>query len=188
MELKIKHRDEVGEVLNDLGLTGEAVEVGAAHGLFASIVLNKWKGRRYHMIDPWVYQAPEVYREDQTDYRGGPMRNYERWYEVCQEMASRDKRIVLHRQYSQEAVAEFADGTLDWVYIDANHAYEFAKADMAAWWPKVKSGGIFSGHDCTTYTTDGQWIEVERAVREWSEQNKIPFLLTPCSSWWVVKP
>ena len=39
------------------------------------------------------------------------------------------------------------DGFFDFVFIDANHSYEAVREDVAAWAPKVRSGGIVSGHD-----------------------------------------
>jgi hypothetical protein len=38
-------------------------------------------------------------------------------------------------------------GKLDFVYLDADHAHASVKADLAAWFPLVKSGGVFAGHD-----------------------------------------
>lgn len=51
------------------------------------------------------------------------------------------------RMPSIEAAATYADNSLDFVFIDADHSYEAVRADIIAWWPKVKSGGIISGHD-----------------------------------------
>jgi predicted O-methyltransferase YrrM len=35
----------------------------------------------------------------------------------------------------------------DFVFIDASHAYADVKADIEAWWPKIKPGGTIAGDD-----------------------------------------
>jgi predicted O-methyltransferase YrrM len=51
------------------------------------------------------------------------------------------------RLTSVEAAATYEDSSLDFVFIDADHSYESVREDIIAWWPKVKAGGIISGHD-----------------------------------------
>lgn len=56
-------------------------------------------------------------------------------------------RVIVMRYFSLDAAEEFADGSLDWVYLDARHDEKSVAEDIRLWYPKVKSGGIFSGHD-----------------------------------------
>lgn len=51
---------------------------------------------------------------------------------------------------SADAAKLFADHSFDYVFIDADHSYMSARADILAWRPKVKSGGILAGHDYAT--------------------------------------
>ena len=46
------------------------------------------------------------------------------------------------------------------LYIDAGHEYEHVTADLKAWWPVLKPGGMMFGDDYHL-----QWIGVVRAVR-----------------------
>ena len=72
--------------------------------------------------------------------------------------------IQIHQGDSAESAADFADGTLDFVFIDAAHDYDSVVKDLAAWWPKLKPGGIFAGHDYP-------WHEVKKAVHEHADAN-----------------
>ena len=63
------------------------------------------------------------------------------------EMRKNYDNIIKIKSKSVEASEMFSDGFLDLVYIDADHAEEPFREDMQAWIPKVKSGGIISGHD-----------------------------------------
>ena len=48
---------------------------------------------------------------------------------------------------SQDAVGKFEDSTLDAVYIDGDHRKHAFIADVRAYWPKIKLGGVIAGHD-----------------------------------------
>lgn len=55
--------------------------------------------------------------------------------------------ISVLRISSVSASRVFEDGSLDAVFIDADHAHESVRQDILCWLPKVKSGGILAGHD-----------------------------------------
>lgn len=73
----------------------------------------------------------------------------------------------------------FADGSVDFVFLDAAHDYESVCRDIRAWLPKVRSGGWLAGDDYCDV-----WPGVKRAVSE-----LLPGA-TPWShdSWRYVKP
>lgn len=50
---------------------------------------------------------------------------------------------------SLKAAASFADGCIDFVFIDSDHAN--FPAEFYGWLPKVKPGGLVSGHDCSIW-------------------------------------
>jgi len=49
--------------------------------------------------------------------------------------------------FSEEVSGQIKDNTLDFVYIDGEHTYDFVMIDLVLWSRKVRPGGIISGHD-----------------------------------------
>ena len=74
-------------------------------------------------------------------------------------------RVILHKQATTTFLASLPDSYLDWVYIDANHHYQFVKRDIDLSIKKVKSGGFIMGHD---YMSNPRvWgVSIIRAVNE----------------------
>lgn len=69
--------------------------------------------------------------------------------------------VIPVERASPGAADEFADGSVDLVFLDADHSYKGVKADLAAWRPKVKPGGILAGHDLSD-----NYPGVRRALEE----------------------
>jgi cephalosporin hydroxylase len=65
------------------------------------------------------------------------------------------------RTTSIEAASRYLDRSLDFVFIDAAHDYDNVKADIEAWFAKVKKGGYIGGHDYSE-----SWLGVVNAVNE----------------------
>jgi hypothetical protein len=65
----------------------------------------------------------------------------------------------------------FNDESLDFIYIDANHKYEFVKQDMETWFPKLRNGGIFAGHDYLKmdWYADGNYAQNNKDKHIWTQ-------------------
>lgn len=50
---------------------------------------------------------------------------------------------------SHQVYESFEDESIDFLFIDGDHHYESVKTDLTNWFPKIRSGGIISGHDYT---------------------------------------
>ena len=83
--------------------------------------------------------------------------------EFCENLAHIGD-LIFHdivKAESIEAAKEFDNGTFDFVFIDAGHTYEEVLSDIQAWLPKMKDGGIISGHDYSA-----NWPGIEKSVKE----------------------
>lgn len=129
------------------------VEVGVFHG--GSLA---WLG--VEVVNrglPVTIHAVDTFQGWEGTLRGDALRaSFDRNTEPLR--AHLGERFQVHAMPSVEAARNFADGSLDVVWIDADHSYEAVLADIAAWWPKVRPGGWIGGDDYSER-------EVRRAVR-----------------------
>lgn len=73
--------------------------------------------------------------------------NAERSHRVPQLVAQFSPRASLLSMTTYEAAQAVEDGSLDFVFIDADHSYEAVRTDIAMWRSKVRPGGWLGGHD-----------------------------------------
>jgi len=93
-----------------------------------------------------------------------------------------NNKIVWIRDYSTKAVKLIDDEELDFVYIDGNHRYEYVKEDIIAYYPRVKIGGLVSGHD---FKEDEPGVE--KAVREILIDKQKETVYKQNWDWWTIK-
>ena len=165
--------------MNVLELTGFGVEVGVEYGLFSEEILD---GSALHVlfsVDAW-----QVYVEDDGGAKKTQEQHEKSYADARARLARFGPRSKILRLPSMAAAGLFCDGELDFVYIDANHSYESCSADIKAWYPKVRVGGVFSGHDYDCF--EG----VSRAVNEFAAEAGISFEVLRRGgppSWWFVR-
>lgn len=120
---------------------GKGVEVGTFKGAFAREILLNWSGHLY-MVDVWCGL-------DDSEYQDGSNHSiHTDAYELTMNnIGGFEHRATMIRTTSLQGADLFQDNSLDFVYIDANHAYDYVMEDMEKWYPKVKKGGYLIGHD-----------------------------------------
>lgn len=111
----------------------KGVEVGVDKGEY-SLALCK-AGCSVVGVDPYV-------RYDAYKAEG----KYESHESIALE-ALKGYDFTLIKKYSIDAINDIPDNSLDFVYIDGNHALPYASQDIFLWERKVRKGGIISGHD-----------------------------------------
>jgi len=197
----------VKQYLSKLTSKQIGVEVGTFQGDFSKEILENTSLKLY-MVDVWrslgnEYNDASNHKYYQTAYA-----------DTMNNIKGYEDRAVMIRSNSRQAVELFNDESLDFVFIDANHAYDFVKEDIELWYPKVKKGGIFAGHDYMdlewyqdlhflpngkdkyiyTNTFDGNYIYngifgVNPAVDEFCKQMGYNFNVTKewFGTWWLTK-
>lgn len=172
-------RNQFGHFLSAKGLLGDAVEVGTHRGEFAKILMRNWKGRLY-CVDPWRdIQGYEPQAEMLKAALGGSP-NREDDLLAAKVALSRWKDSVFYLKCtSLEAVTNFRDNTLDFVYIDGDHRPDYVYSDLVNWWKKIKVGGILAGHDfLMPGEPDGGWGKgIQWALTKFTNVVDVPVYL-----------
>ena len=121
--------------------SGIGVEIGTFKGEYSKEILQRWDGTLF-MVDVWNELGDEyIDSSNHKNFEGGV-------YGQCmQNIKGFDDRAIMIRAKSEIASTFFEDNSLDFIYIDANHSYDFVKQDIKLWYPKVKKGGLVMGHD-----------------------------------------
>ena len=82
-----------------------------------------------------------------------------------------DPRLYEHDGDAITLARNFQDDYFDFLYLDSCTSYLDTLMKLGAWWPKVKSGGWFAGHDWS-YSKKGRrhlGMEVTDAVADFSK-------------------
>lgn len=140
-------------------------EIGVQRGLFAQEIIRIVKPARLHLVDLWAFQP--------SGYDDIANQNEQQHREALEECRSRflpDSPVKFHRGSSVKISAEFDQSVLDFVYIDANHAYANVLSDMCMWWPIVEEGGFLAGHDFESSSHP----DVSRAVTDFCRIFEVP--------------
>lgn len=156
LTLKYK-RDDLGKLFQKFYQKGTGAEVGVKKGKFSNQILKYWKGKLL-CIDIW---------DVEEDYRD------------AEKLLS--QRADLIKGSSKEISRTIENRSLDFVYIDADHHYESVMEDINCWFPKVRKGGIVSGHDYCRYLDHFGVIE---AVNDFCSANRYTELKLTTGDFW----
>lgn len=132
VEIPDTGRDEFAKYLFENGYI-KGVEVGVDKGDYGRVLAEA--GLKVTGVDCW---------ENYSGYKrlGAYKSNMEM---AIDNLKGLNYKII--RKYSMDALDDFEDESLDFVYIDANHTLPYVCLDIFGWERKVRKGGIISGHD-----------------------------------------
>ena len=200
--------DFLAGLMGQLGLK-TFVEVGTHLGNTAAHILRTLPEARGITIDPWIVDPPvpegkgEVVQREglRMAHPDGPRMVEDRAIVSAasgiegftkdgaelvektfwENIGEHKDRVEHWRMTSTEAAKRAAGRLFDLVFIDALHDYDSTLADIDAWWPRVRAGGVLAGHDFNL-----KWHGVERAVA--ARFNLMSVGVGPDSVWFIVKP
>lgn len=146
-------RADMALMFAELGFKRGA-EVGVADGQNSLTLCQSIPDLELYCVDPWIVYGQNKFAHD----------NQDRMLEVAHERLDTFGAHFMQAM-SMDAVREFEDGSLDFVYIDGNHAFDFVMQDLIEWSKKVRPGGIVSGHDYYRFRNAGVVDAVDAYVK-----------------------
>ena len=155
----------INDILKTKPKISTLVEIGSHLGESTTIFLAYEQIEKMYCVDPWN-QDP-IY-EETFDSRLQPFRE--------------SRKCIKLKEFSEQASKKFSNNSIDMVYIDGNHDYEYVKSDIDVWYPKIINGGIMSGHD---YTNDHPGTKL--AIDEFINKKQLKLSIFSDTSWHIIK-
>jgi SAM-dependent methyltransferase len=168
----------VGQLGNDI--TGLDLGLGDASNLL-TILHNCPNIKTIHGVD--CYKPKSDYLK--IPYDGTIINNYSEFdVEMLktvsltrQKYAVKSDRIVFHEKNSVDALADFEDKSLDFIFVNSYLNLQSARNDISNWWAKLKEGGVMYGNKWESYP-------IQKAVNEFRFNNKIETPLITYNNVW----
>lgn len=120
-------RNDFPEFFREMGYKVGA-EIGVMRGDYSEVLCKG--GMKVYSIDPWRHRQ----------------RGFEK---IAREKLKQYVNCTIIKKISMDALEDFEDESLDFVYIDGNHNFRYIAEDIYEWPKKVKKGGVIAGHDYT---------------------------------------
>ena len=157
----MRSRPSIGAALEEEGCLRVGLEVGSYTGANAQTLLARWPSAwLLVMVDPWTDQGDAHYEDILA---GSQERMDSVMLLALLATEQHGVRCKAWRAFSTQAGSQAGNGTLDFVYLDARHDYTSVTEDLTSWWPTLRPGAVFSGHDFLDAGTrdDGNQWEVQ---------------------------
>ncbi|MEX3020577.1 class I SAM-dependent methyltransferase [Kluyvera sp. STS39-E] len=120
-------------LLGNLPKDAIVAEIGVDKGDFSEQILNVCTPSKLYLVDAWHSER----------YHDGLFNQVvDRFHQEID-----CDKLEIKRGLSIDMAGEFADRSLDWIYIDTDHSYETTIRELCLYAPKLKAGGIITGHD-----------------------------------------
>jgi hypothetical protein len=138
--------EHLKNLLNNTNL--KICEIGVFEGNYSEIILSSIPDSELNLIDLWDPENNDFF------YSDFDLNQFQQAYKKVKNRFEDKKNVKIIKGDSRKIYSLFEDQYFDWVYIDGDHSYEGVYADLKNWTPKVKVGGVISGHD---FNPDPSW-------------------------------
>jgi hypothetical protein len=168
----------------------QGAEIGVLQASLSRKLLQHLPELFLWMIDNWSAAGPDSAYYHSKDHvaRQSPEQHMVNLQTAFERTAFAADRRLLVRSASVIAARGVPNGSLDFVFIDADHTFQAVRQDIESWWPKVRPGGILSGHDYGGRRNQIGSFGVNRAVDAFIAREGLQLRLAPGLVWWVHKP
>lgn len=156
-------RDCLARIFAELGFT-EGVEIGVKEGDYSAVLLAANPRLHLRSVDPWLV------RDGYRDKRG--QETFDGYEAKARATLAKYPGSEVVKGFSVDVARGLPDGVVDFVYIDGHHSFQAATNDIAEWLPKIRPGGIISGHDYATYR-HGFDNKAKEVVDAWTAAYKV---------------
>src|SRR3972149_1690136 len=118
----------------------KGAEIGVAEGYFSEAMFKAIPNLELYCVDSW-----QVYKGNR--WAGSKERNKHHFEKTRERLSDYicSGKCFLMNGFSMMWAADFQDESLDFVYIDANHSFDYVMQDLIEWSKKVRKGGVVSG-------------------------------------------
>lgn len=158
-------RDQLGGLFYGLGFTVGA-EIGTEQGAYAETLLKGNPKLQLFCVDAWT--AYRGYRDHTRQEK------LDRFYQITKDRLEPYKqRTVIIKSFSMDALKDFKNESLDFVYIDGNHDFINVTQDIFYWSKKVRKGGIISGHDYVKVKNEAAHVHVRQVLSGYTDAYNI---------------
>ncbi len=157
----------------------KGAELGIHDGVNYRFLIQNCPNLHMIYVDLYEAQPDNNGPEKWTPGEHGHAWDHNSYYQNMLKFSSHfPNRTKIVKDYTTNACNEVEDGSLDFIFIDADHGYEGCLRDIKAWDSKVREGGIVFGHDIHFPT-------VQRAVTEFYGENS--WFVEDDFIWWIQK-
>lgn len=173
IELPNFHRNDLAQLFAELGFN-KGAEIGVAEGNYSEVLLQANPTCELLLVDPWHAYSnnPQNKSKEKNEYALRETQRKVSGYKNVSIIPARSMDVIHDPEFRDMA------SSLDFIYIDGHHSFDFVMQDLIGWSQRVRSGGIVSGDDLIKLDEARWGAGPIEAVQAYVNAHRIPI-------WWL---